>query len=96
MRKNLCMLLQPSISDASKISGLIPMIAAISIMVVFPNHIRKFIIPTKDLTPNAVRIKSMASPITPSDIKIELTGPLVENKVKNSMANADAMIRLGR
>ena len=73
-----------------------PMMAAISMMVVLPNHIRKFIRPTRDRVPNAVPMKSMGSLVMPSDIRIELMGPLLENRAKNSMANAEAMIRLGR
>ena len=72
------------------------MIAAISIMVVFPNHIRKFINPIKDLVPKTDPMKSMGSLIHPSEVKIELMGPFVENMAKNSMAKAEAMIRLGR
>ena len=90
------MLLQPSISDASKISGLIPMIAAINMIVELPNHIRKFITPTRALVPNAVRMKSIGSFVRPIDNKMELIGPFVENMVKNSIANADAMIKFGR
>ena len=65
-------------------------------MVVFPNHIRKFINPTRDLVPNTVPIKSMGLLNNPIFIRIELIGPLVENMVKNNMAKADAIIRLGR
>ena len=90
------MLVHPSRSAASKISGLIPIIAAISIMVVFPNHIKKFINPITERVPNTVPRKSIRSLINPRFIKIELIGPLVENKVKNNIAKADAMIRFGR
>ena len=34
--------------------------------------------------------------IIPNCIKMEFTGPPSENKVKNNIANADAIIRLGR
>jgi hypothetical protein len=96
MEKNLLMPLHPSISAASKTSTLMPIMAAISIIVVFPNHIRKFMNPINDRVPNVDPIKSIFSWITPKDIKIELIGPFVENMVKNSMANADAIIRFGR
>jgi hypothetical protein len=89
-------LLQPSSSDASKISILIPITAAISIIVVLPNHIRKFINPTRDLVPITEPRKSIGFLTHPRDIRIELIGPLVENMVKNNNANAEAMIRLGR
>ena len=72
------------------------MIAAINIMVLLPNHIRKFMNPTSDLVPRAEPRKSIGFFIHPSDIKIELTGPFVENIVKNNIANADAMMRFGR
>ena len=72
------------------------MIAAISMMVVLPNHIRKFINPIRDLVPNTEPIKSIGLFVIPIDIRIELIGPFVENSVKNNSANADAMIRFGR
>ena len=90
------MLLHPSRSDASKTSILIPITAAISMMVVFPNHIRKFMKPTNDLVPRTEPRKSIGSFIQPSEHKMEFTGPFVENMVKNRSANADAMIRFGR
>ena len=96
MEKNRRKLPQPSSSAASKISGLMPMMAAISMMVVLPNHIRKFINPMRDRVPKVVPIKSMGVSVRPMDIRIELMGPLVENNAKNSMAKAEAMIRLGR
>ena len=65
-------------------------------IVVLPNHIRKFINPTSDLVPHTVPIKSIGLEVNPIDIKIELIGPFVENIVKNSIANADAMIRFGK
>ena len=85
-------------SDMLKYAGntFIPIIAAISIIVVFPNHIRKFINPTSDLVPNTDPIKSIGSLAMPIDIKMPLIGPFVENNVKNSIANADAIIRFGR
>ena len=64
------------------------MIAAISMIVVLPNHIRKFIRPTSDLVPNTEPRKSIGSLIHPKDVRIELIGPFVEN--------IDAMIRFGR
>jgi len=72
------------------------MIAAINIIVVFPNHIRKFINPINDLVPNTVPRKSIGFFRIPIDIRIELIGPFVENIVKNNNANADAIIRFGR
>ena len=90
------MLLQPSRSDASNTSMLIPITAAISIIVVLPNHIKKFINPIRDLVPNTEPIKSIGALIQPRDIRMEFTGPFVENMVKNKRANADAIIRFGR
>ena len=72
------------------------MIAAISMIVELPNHIRKFITPTKVLVPNAERMKSIGSFVSPIDNRIELIGPLFENNAKNNIANADAMIKFGR
>ena len=46
--------------------------------------------------PKTDPIKSIGLLIHPRDIRMELTGPLVENSVKNKSANADAMIRFGR
>ena len=77
-------------------SGLMLIMPAISIMVVLPNHMRKFIKPISERVPNAVPIKSIGSETIPTDSKIELMGPLVENSAKKSMANADAIIRFGR
>ena len=57
--KNDCLGVQPSIDAASKISGLIPIIAAISMIVVLPNHIRKFISATRSLVPVGVHMKSI-------------------------------------
>ena len=79
------MLLQPSISEASKISLLIAIMAAINIIVVLPNHIKKFISPTRLLVPNTEPRKSIGSLIKPIDSKIELIGPLVENNAKNNI-----------
>ena len=73
-----------------------PMMAAISMMVVLPNHIKKFINPISERVPKAVPIKSMGVLVSPIDMRMELMGPLVENSAKNSMANAEAIIRLGR
>ena len=72
------------------------MTAAMSIIVVLPNHIRKFMKPMSDLVPNTLPIKSIGLLITPIDCRTEFTGPLVENSVKNKSANADAMLRFGR
>ena len=70
--------------------------AAISMIVVLPNHIKKFITPINERVPKAVPIKSIGSLIHPRVSKIELIGPLVEKSVKKSIANADAIIRFGR
>ena len=43
-----------------------PIIAAISIMVVLPNHMRKFISPTRVRAPRVDSINRMASPTIPS------------------------------
>ena len=64
------------------------MTAAMSIIVVLPNHIRKFMKPMSDLVPNTLPIKSIGLLITPIDCRIEFTGPLFENSVKNKSANA--------
>ena len=68
----------------------------VNIIVVFPNHIIKFINPISPLVPRTEPRKSIGAFRTPRDSRIELTGPLVENIVKNNKANADAMIRFGR
>ena len=75
---------------------LIPITAAINMIVVLPNHIKKFINPIKDLVPKTEPKKSIGAFTQPKDIKIELIGPFVENMVKNKSANADAIIRFGR
>ena len=61
-------------------------------IVVFPNHIIKFINPISPLVPRTEPRKSIGAFRTPRDSRIELTGPLVENIVKNNKANADAML----
>ena len=94
--KNTCVEVAPSTSAASKSDVSIPIIPAISKMVVFPNHIRKFIKATSDLALHVLDRNLNGSLVIPAYIKIELTGPLLENKVKNSIANADAIIRLGK
>ena len=65
-------------------------------MVVLPNHMRKFIRPTKVRAPRVDSMNRMASPITPMLRRMLLMGPALENRAKNSMANAEAMIRFGR
>ncbi len=72
------------------------MIAAINMIVVLPNHIKKFITPTNERVPKVEPMKSIGSLIQPSDSRIELIGPFVEKSVKNNMAKADAMIRFGK
>ena len=73
------------------------MMAAIRMMVVLPNHIRKFISPTRPRAVQTLESQRTGSATMPSLSRIELIGPVseFENRVKNSMANADAMIRLG-
>ena len=71
------------------------MIAAISMMVVLPNHIRKFIRPTKPRLPHTLVRNVMGALMSPMLISTALTGPLSENRAKNNMAKAEAMIRLG-
>ena len=46
-----CSCIHPDLA-ASNTSVLIPMTAAMSIIVVLPNHIRKFMKPMSDLVPN--------------------------------------------
>ena len=86
---------QPSSSAASYRVGSTPMMAAISMMVVLPNHIRKFIRPTRPRLPHTVFKKLMGVLIQPMLSSTAFTGPLSENRAKNSMAKAEAMIRLG-
>ena len=61
-----------------------------------PNHIRKFINPTNERVPVTEPMKSMGSLMMFMFISMLLIGPELENMVKNSMANAEAMIRFGR
>ena len=71
------------------------MIPAMSMIVVLPNHIRKLI---NAIIPRAVPTllkKSTTLSASPPEI-IWFIGPTLENNVKNSIANAAAMIRLGR
>ena len=86
---------QPSSSAASYRVGSTPIMAAISMMVVLPNHIRKFIRPTRPRLPHTVFRKLMGVLIQPMLSSTAFTGPLSENRAKNSMAKAEAMIRLG-
>ena len=86
---------QPSSSAASYRVGSTPIIAAISMMVVLPNHIRKFIRPTRPRLPHTVFKKLMGVLIQPMLSSTAFTGPLSENRAKNSIAKAEAMIRLG-
>ena len=73
-----------------------PIMPAISRMVVLPNHIRQFMNPTSPLTDPMCAMKSYGSLKTPIAIRMGLTGPPLENSVKNSMEKAAAMIRFGR
>ena len=86
---------QPSSSAASYRVGSTPMMAAISMMVVLPNHIRKFIRPISPRLPHTVFKKLMGASIQPMLCSTAFTGPLSENSAKNSIAKAEAMIRLG-
>ena len=72
-----------------------PMTAAISRMVVLPNHMRKFIRPTSPRVPATLDKKRNGSSRKPAETSAALTGPLSENKAKNSMAKAEAIMRLG-
>ena len=72
-----------------------PMTAAISRMVVLPNHMRKFMRPTSPRVPATLERKRNGSLRMPREMSVVFTGPLSENMVKNSMANAEAMMRLG-
>ena len=71
------------------------MTAAISRMVVLPNHIKKFISAISPRVPATLERKRNGSLRMPAEISAALTGPLSEKRAKNSMANAEAMIRLG-
>ena len=86
---------QPSSSAASYRVGSTPIIAAISMMVVLPNHIRKFIRPIRPRLPQTLFRKLKGSLRMPMPTSAAFTGPLSENRAKNSMANAEAMMRLG-
>ena len=83
----------PSISAASNMFWSMPWIPAISRMVVLPNHIRKFIREISSRTETLILRKSMVC--FPADRRIWFTGPTGENRVKNSIENAEAMIRFG-
>ena len=72
-----------------------PMTAAISRIVVLPNHIRKFISATSPRAPATDDRKRNGSFRMPILISAWLTGPLAENSAKNNIAKADAMIRFG-
>ena len=87
----------PSSSAASYRPGSTPMMAAIKMMVVLPNHIRKFISPTSPRAVHTLDSQRTGSLTMPSLSRMELMGAVsaLENSVKNSMANAEAMIRLG-
>ena len=93
--KKVCLGEHPSSSAASKSDGLIPITAAISRIVVFPNHIRKFISPTSPRVPHTDDMNLNGCDRIPIDTRVLLTGPLSENSAKNSIANAEAMIRFG-
>ena len=97
MRQNIVVEDAPSSCAASYRPGSTPMMAAIRMMVVLPNHIRKFISPTRPRAVQTLESQRTGSATMPSLSRIELIGPVsaFENRVKNSMANADAMIRFG-
>ena len=67
-----------------------------SIIVVLPNHIRKFMKPMSDLVPNTLPIKSIGLLITPIDCRIEFTGPLFENSVNIKSEIENAIIKFDR
>jgi hypothetical protein len=86
----------PSTSAASNKDVSIPIIPAIRRMVVFPNHIRQFISAISPLALPVWDKNLYGSEINPICIKRELIGPASENKVKNNIENADAIIRFGK
>ena len=94
--KNTCDEVAPSTSAASKSEVSIPIIPAISRIVVLPNHIRKFMKDTSDLELYMLEKNLNGEDNIPICISMELIRPPSENKVKNNIANADAMIRFGR
>ena len=71
----------PSISAASKSDVSTPIMAAIRRMVVFPNHIMKFINATSPRVPHTLAKKRIGSFVIPSAARISLMGPFSENKV---------------
>ena len=72
-----------------------PMIPAINKMVVFPNHIKKFIDAIKPLVDHALSTNENVSGTNPDSNSILVTGPLLANNLKNNNENADAMTKLG-
>ena len=93
--KNTCVDVAPSTSAASKRDVSIPIIPAIRRMVVLPNHIRQFIKAIRPLALPVCDKNLYGSEIIPIDMRILLIGPPSEKRVKNSIANAEAMIRFG-
>ena len=69
---------------------------AIRRIVVFPNHMTKFMKATSVLTAVTFDMNLNGSLMTPSCTSTEFTGPVSANNVKNSMDMALAMIRFGR
>ena len=72
-----------------------PMMPAISRIVVLPNHIRKFIEQISVRTVTRLAKKSMGISLQPQAWISWFTGPTLEKSVKKSMEKAEAMIRFG-
>ena len=72
-----------------------PITAAISKIVVFPNHIKKFMSAIRPLAPTTDDKNLIGLLIKPIDCKNELIGPMSENNAKNNIEKALAIIRLG-
>ena len=91
---NTCIEVAPSTFAASNREVSIPIIPAISMIVVLPNHIRKFIRPTTPRTPQVISRNFTVSP--PRLSIIPLTTPALPNNWKNNMENAAAIMTFGR
>ena len=96
--KNTCVDVAPSTCAASKSDPSIPIIPAIKRMVVLPNHIKKFMVPTRPLV-QATLVKNLIGSLIRLRCKrMEFTGAVLPdaNKVKNSIEKAAAIIRFGK
>ena len=87
--------LAPSILAASNKEVSMPIMPDIRRIVVLPNHIMKFMMQMSARVQSTLAKKRMGSRVIPTFIKMLFIGPPSENKVKNSIANAAAMIRFG-